>query len=292
MRETAEESLRETAEEFGGQPINYKSIIKPVLQYELYNPSDKPQHFSKAGVDFYLPARDKRWRGKDPTSGQQFTYPKPGVLPIWGIPEQRITALQVVQFAVGEDGISGVVGINGVRALFDEEEQNKPVYSEARRACLRKEVADANLTVQNHERAVAKAKAADEQPPVPGRIVQEAYNFLARAGADADEFLPIRCSTCNWGFPDDTRMWEHVLSMHRERRAEAEKALMLEGKSAAVVTGEKAYEAPPDAVLTPPTKEELEETARLMNSGHSDDPRLVGGRTSVDTGGSGKAKKP
>lgn len=265
------EEIRDTAEEFERPAIDYKSIIKPTLQYELYNPSEKSQHFSKAGVEFYLPAKGKKWRGQDPSTGQTITYPKPGVMPVWGIPEQKITALQVVQFAVGEDGISGVIGENGVRALFGEDKQDELVYEDAHKACLRKEVADANLTIHNHERAVAVARAANEQPPIPGRMVQDAYARLAKAGSEADEFFPVRCATCNLGLADEKAMWLHVLGTHRDRKAEAEKALGLDETGGKMVTVPRE---PPTPVPTM-SEEDALETARLMNSGHSEDPRLL-----------------
>lgn len=244
---------RDDFEEPTQPQIDYRPVIKPVLQYELYNPSDKPMHFSKAGEDFYLPARDKRWRGKDPSNGQTITYPKPGVLPVWGIADQRITALQVVQAAVGEDGVSGSVGINGVRVLFGDERDSR-VAEDARAGWIRKQLADWTITTQNHERAVKKAQDNGETAPHPPRLVKEAYEGLARYGNESEEYLQVRCETCNWGFPDEESKWKHVLGMHRDRKAEAERALKLESTEMEPQVEQVPVPPPPKM----PTAEEID----------------------------------
>lgn len=256
---------RDDFEEATTPKLDYRPTIRPTLQYELYNPSDKPMSFSKAGEDFYLPARDKRWRGKDPSTGQTITYPKPGVLPIWGIPEQKITALQVVEAAVGLDGISGMVGANGARVLIDGRDEE--VMEDARAGWLRKQLADWTTTTQNHERAVRKAQEQGEPPPHPPKLVKEAYEGLAKYSNEADGYLQVRCETCNWGFPDETAKWQHVIALHKDRRQEAEAALNL-GRTESTI---EEVQRPPATPVPTMSAEDIAEATRLINSGHSDD---------------------
>lgn len=209
-------------QESSGPPRpNYSEIIRPTLQYELYNAADHTIEFMFDGRPFRVPAHDKHWHGKDPHTGVEIVYPKPGVLPIWGpspIPGKRIeyTARDIVAFACGPDGISGSVGGLGVRPLFGDE-RDQLVAEEAQSAWAERRRFDAEQMIRAHEAKVRDAKEAGTPPPYPGRKVLEAYSL--RNAYESQLAFKFTCPICNMGFRDSqTEVYVHTITFHKDRR--------------------------------------------------------------------------
>jgi hypothetical protein len=210
---------------------NYSEIIRPVLQYELYNPAAHTIEFSFDAQVYKVPARDKHWRGRDPYTGEFVTYPKPGILPIWtptAVPGKKIeyNARDIIIFACGPDGISGSVGPLGIRPLFGDD-RDELVAEEAQSAWAEHHLSASMQIIRSHEMKVAEAKAAGNPPPFPGRQVLDAYAF--RKAYESRVSFKYTCPVCNLGFRQSmAEVYVHLTVDHRDRRdlvEEAEKKL-------------------------------------------------------------------
>ncbi len=207
----------------------YEEIIRPTLQYELYNPSDRTIEFGFDGNTFKIPAHNKHWVGKNPNdpTGPALVYPKPGVLPIWtpaAVPGKKLEygARDILAFACGPDGISGSVGPLGVRPLFSDE-RDELVIEEGQTAWAERKVIEAQDTKRKHEVAVADAKAQGVPPPFPGKRVLEAYQMIN--AYETQIGFKYLCPVCNLGFRNSqTEVYVHVISYHKDRGDQVEEA--------------------------------------------------------------------
>lgn len=220
--------LMDQEDEGARRKPNYSEIIRPTLQYELYNPADHTVEFAFNGDTYKIPAHNRHWSGKDPYTGQQMVYPKPGVLPVWGpaaIPGRKIefTARDIVAFACGPDGISGSVGGLGIRPMFGDERDEEVTFPEAQSAWAEQRQQQAQISIRQHEQKVADAKASGTPPPFPGRQVLEAYSL--RNAYESQIGFKFLCTICNMGFRNSqTEVYVHTISFHKDRRDAVEEA--------------------------------------------------------------------
>lgn len=200
--------------------INYQSILSPVISYELYNPGDEPIEFGYGGETYVLPGANDLWVGRDARSGELMEYSRPGVLPVFGRPDRvfggqhfPIDALDIVRHAVGEDGRSGHVGVNGVRLLFMDD-RDADVIQEARESWVEKRRFDMEAMVRAHEAFNALAIQQGREQQRPAKRVKDAYRWLEeneRAGGITES-----CPICNDGFRDEREVQIHVVTYHKK----------------------------------------------------------------------------
>lgn len=195
-------------------PLDYTEIIKPVVQYGLYNPWPTERSFDFGGKCYRMPAKS--------------------VTPIYDRPDVGATALNVLSFAVGKTGREGVVGSIGVRALFGDA-RDQLVKQEAHQAQKEKESIDDLETCRSHELMVLRAQEAAAAPPRPSQRVMDAYK--RRAAREDEEQMKFSCPACNTGFKDQHEVSVHVVALHKNRKDllnEAESFLKLESLSIGV----------------------------------------------------------
>lgn len=217
---------------------DYSAIIRPTIQYELYNPSRQGVQFMFDGRPYNVPAVNEKWTGRDPASGQEITYPKLGVLPVWtptsapGRGRIEYNARDIVEFACGSDGVSGSVGALGIRPLFGDE-RDELVEEEALSSHAERRLIEAQDTIRKHELMVAAAKAEGAPPPFPSRKVQEAYS--TRQAIESNISFAAYCPVCNMGFKNpqaEAQTHLHIIAWHKERKDLVEKAQEATGMSA------------------------------------------------------------
>lgn len=209
---------------------DYSAIIRPTIQYELFNPRVQGVQFSFDGRPYNIPGVNERWKGRDPSTGEEITYPKPGVLPVWtptaapGRGRIEYNARDIVEFACGPDGISGSVGPLGIRPLFGDE-RDELVEEEALSAHAERKLIEAQDTIRKHESRVAAAKADGQPPPFPSHKVLEAYQ--TRQAIETNISFAAQCPVCNMGFRNpsaESQAQLHIIAWHKERTDLVEKA--------------------------------------------------------------------
>lgn len=208
-----------------GKP-DYKAIIQPTLQYELYNPSNKAIEFAYDNCTYRIPAAHENWVGIDPSDPAlgKITYPEPGVMPVWSPIGKRYTAADIVKFACGLDGRTGrVLGIRGVRPLFGEEEEiNQLVKQEAQEAYLERQMLIVNQGISAYEQGVAEDTAEGRPPRMMPTVIREFYEQRR-----AWQTLPstrFACPVCRWQLESEDATWVHILAYHKDHPNEVAEA--------------------------------------------------------------------
>jgi len=188
--------------------LDYTQVIKPVAQYALHNPWPIEWSFEFGAKTYRLPPR--------------------GDLAIADRPDVQATAVQVLAFAVGSDGRSGVIGARGIRVLFGDD-RDTHVRAEAHKAYLERETLDDAEICRSHELQILAAQNAGAPLPRPTQRVVDAYK--RRASREAEAELKFSCPACNIGFKDQHEVAVHTVALHKNRKDlvnEAESFLKLE----------------------------------------------------------------
>lgn len=193
----------------GAAELNYREIIKPTVQYVLYNPWPVEKSADYNGETYRIPAFNQTAKLKDGS-----TWATPGELPIAGRPG-IVEAKTIVEFIVGPDGRTGALGSIGVRVLFGDE-RDKAVKKEAHETQRKAEAAIDLQTCRDHEIAVLRAHDAAAPAPVPSQRVMDAY--ARRQAREEEDLLKASCPACNMGFEDQRAVSIHVLSVHKNRK--------------------------------------------------------------------------
>lgn len=216
--------------------IDYKSILKPDVQYRLYNPNPKAVEGQHNGRCYRIPARDEHYVD---SRGQKF--PEPGVLPIYPymnqvrlgdrtVEDRLMTAEMIVVHLVGEDGVSGQIGGAGIRLLPSA---NDPLAEAVKRDALEasraKAYADAGATIAAFEAENAKRIEYKQTPVPPPAKVKEAYRFRAEAERVSEADLPaFQCPKCYEGIPTEEKLRAHISELHAAYEGTLLKAANLE----------------------------------------------------------------
>lgn len=207
----------------------------------LYNPGPKFEAVFGNKEIFFFPARDEKW--VDPVTKEQ--YPEPGVLPVRprgfqidydfrakdsqsGLhPEIRVyhTPEEVVDYFIGEDGISGVIGrFRGVRLLSLN-------HSKAEDDRIKAEAGDAFFTatrdhyeqiVARHRKQNAELVAAGRSKVPPSRTVLDAMRALQtyEAGAGLPKHECPDCGLRLMELKGSAGLEGHIKEFHAADEAE------------------------------------------------------------------------
>jgi hypothetical protein len=209
------------------QALDYREIINPTVQFELYNPSDDDVEFQYDGNPYVIPANHRKAEIIDPRTGRVALYPKPGVLPIIGIPPRPgrwpVEARKIVEFVCGHNGRGGVLGKAGVRPLF-QDGRDALVKEEARRGWAENALYNYQERTRAWETEVEQRKAQGLPVPRPGHDVMKAYRKLGEM--QAITFEKFSCPVCNWGFLEEIDVNVHVVT-HHPTHAYAETARLM-----------------------------------------------------------------
>jgi hypothetical protein len=216
--------------------IDYKSILKPDVQYRLYNPNPKAVEGQHNGRIYRIPGRDEHYVD---SRGQRFS--EPGVFPVYPYnytirlgerttEDKVMTAEMIVVHLVGEDGISGQIGGAGVRLLpSGDETLAEAVKRDALEASRTKAYADAGATIAAFEAENAKRIEYKQTPIQPPPKVKEAYRYRAEVERVSTADLPaFQCPKCYEGIADETKLRAHIAEIHSAYEATLLKAAGLE----------------------------------------------------------------
>lgn len=182
--------------------IDYTNVTAPVSQYTLCNASDATVSFTYGGKDYHIPPNGVLELHDRP--GQNFRFNG-----------EVITAKEVMNYAVGEDGISGAVGKRGVRVLFGDS-RDELVWDDSRTVARKFKYDSAVAKIYAHEAHVKKFSEQGMQAQKPSADVREAYRIRDEYERDYGEVVePFPCPTCNWGFKSQDALNFHQESMHK-----------------------------------------------------------------------------
>jgi hypothetical protein len=125
-----------------------------------------------------------------------------------------VSAKEILEYAVGDDGISGRVGISGVRVLFGDS-RDEIVMADAAEAHRQKQYQH-DLTIKYaHQKAVVIARDAGLPPAAPDKRVREAMARINRYEAENSVTAEFTCGECNWPFFDAQSLSSHKESSHQ-----------------------------------------------------------------------------
>jgi hypothetical protein len=202
--------------------IDYRQFIEPVVEYRIYNPSLTPIEAMHNGRVYRVPGREQFYF--DPITRRN--YDEPGVLPIRGyvdkvrvgreIEDRPITAREIVVHLTGEDGVTGKLGVSGVRLLPPpEDERAEMVRQEALAANEAKTYADAGYTITAFEAMNAKRIEAKQPPLPPNKRQEEAYAYRAMVDAKGSvKHEAFTCPRCFKGLQTAQATRDHINELH------------------------------------------------------------------------------
>ena len=182
------------------QTLDYRSLILPELTFTLCNPSITDVEFTYGGDTYVIPAEgtlDIRPTRHRITDRENLEF-------------REVSAKEILEFAVGEDGRSGRVGVFGVRVLFGDVDTQAAIWAEAAEANRQKQYENDLLTKYAHHKAVKIATDAGSPPPAPDKRVREAMERLNRYEAENDAAAKFQCKSCAWPFVTAEQLSTHI----------------------------------------------------------------------------------
>ena len=216
--------------------IDYREIVSPRVTYMLYNGGDDPVEFG-FGETYRIPSRNdvapkKKW-GISEDEPYPVEDPK-GILPLmdgkgWYDPRDpekqwsQVKAEEIMRHAVGDDGVSGVVGQWGVRPLTDKPELNVSIKEDSHRHCAEAKYIRCLAMKTAHLRINRKRQEEKLGPVAPGRETIAAMEYVALVDSGqlgAQPKIKFQCQDCGMPHRDKNDLSTHIAIHHPETAAE------------------------------------------------------------------------
>lgn len=208
----------------------YAKLFQRNYEFRLFNPWSESKEGSYNGHLYTIPPATETWI--DPTTKEP--WGEPGVLPIRGYEDTQmrelgqkvkvyVTAQEIVEHLVGPDGVTGKLGLAGIRLLIpdgDLDGANDAIRREAKETADKKKYEDAQATIRAFDSENAKRiehKQAVRQPNVREREAFKSVAQMDSAGGPSSN--PYSCPRCFEGFKNEAAIREHISAIHKTQEA-------------------------------------------------------------------------
>ena len=190
--------------------IDFEALLKPKVEFRLYNPCPEPVEQDFDSWTYVIPAKGFLEIAGRPSH----PHPDPRLKGSPGYRDFPIEAKDIVKHLVGEDGRSGKLGQRGVRVLFGDS-RDEAVIAEADAAAAEWQYRCDLQTEYAHNKSNTNLKEQGIAPAPPSARVQDAIRRRVEYEKGNNTRATHPCPECEWPFYSEQEVSSHIESTHK-----------------------------------------------------------------------------